>query len=306
MHHPFWLNLIFSKNTIKLIYKNNFFFKKRADEGDEDMAFLYEIQKELDQSANGLSANCDSDGKVWQSIRIFDDVCLKYLRDECYNTYCDYKHTLPPPKTVESRLDNASRREINEAQNHILLRYDMLMSEFFTVFCTHYGRKWQMHRENLRQMILVLSKKPKAADYMFNILNGFHISGMKYSTCVDQLLLEMDGSLEDQFSILWQLIIDPRNDKINEHLKAFETVLLSDAIIIADAINKILNYQTSDELADLRDYAVNLVKKCRITIFRRIDLTLLESYISYVKSFDQKASQAIQQRAAQFGLFLDN
>lgn len=270
------------------------------------MAFLYSLHRELNQSSdmNGFSSNCDSDGKVWPSNRIFDDVCLKFLCDQCYNTYCEYRHTLPQPEIVEGRLKNATQEEIEEAQNQILLRYDMLMSQFFTVFCTFFGREWQMHRENLRQMIFVLSKKAAAADYMRDILNGFLISGMPYSTCVNQLLIEIDDTLDqdEQFNILWQLIIDARNGKVNEHLNQFQTALQNNSA----AVDKILNYQINDQLAELRECTVNLLKKCPVTTFRQIDSKLLGKFVFHLKSCDKNAGQVIQQRAVQFHLVLDN
>lgn len=282
--------------------------KQNRNDDDEDDAFLYDIDlSEQSTGINILSANCDNDGKVWPSIRIFDDVCLKSLNDECYTIQCKFRHNLPMSEMVASRLTSATRLEINEAQNQLLLRYEPLMSAFFEVFCTHYGREWQIYRENLRQMIYPISRKSRAAVYMKHILNGFLISDMKYCTCVKQLLIEIDESLdmEHRFNIMWELIIDSRNDKINEHLKEFEEVFYSDAMVSAGAMKKILNYQIFyDELLDLRDFTINLVKKCRITTFRQIDASLLKKYIDHVRLFDKKASSAIQQRAEQFGLVL--
>lgn len=268
---------------------------------------MYEIDfSDESTGMNILSDNCDIDGKVWSSIQIFDDVCLKSLNDECYTIQCKFPHNLPTSEMVASRLTRATRHEINEAQNQLLLRYETLMSEFFEVFCLHYGREWQKYRENLRQMIQPISQKSKANVYMKHILNGFLISGMNFSTCVKQLLVEIDESLdmELRFNIMWELIIDSRNDKIHEHLKEFEAVFYGDAVVSAVAINKILTHQVfHDKLLELRDYAINLVKKCRITTFRQIDASLLKKFIDHVRLFDKNASNAIQQRADHFGMF---
>lgn len=259
-------------------------------------------------ATNGTSGNCDENGHIWAANRIFNNVCLKFLRDDCYNPYCDYAHTLPTNETVASRLATATRREIDEAQNHILLRHDMLMTNYFAVFCKFYGRKWQMHRENLRLLISVLSIRPLAAVYMRDILDGFLISDMKYSTCVNQLLLEIDESLDitEKFNIMWDLIIDLRNESAHEHLKMFEPVLLSDAVMNANAITKLIEFQIKDGLEGLRDFAVNLVKRCPLVTFRKINEKTLKDYIWHVRWFDLSASRAIQQRAAQFGIELEN
>lgn len=209
---------------------------------------------------------------------------------------------------VQSQLNSASTREIHELQNHILLRYDLLMATFFKTFCMFCGRKWRYHRENLRTMIGPLSKRTTAAAHLIDIVDGFLISGMKFSTCVDQLMLEIDSSLnmDDQFNILWPLIIDLRNDKIVEHLKMFETVFAGDALGVVDAINKLVEYQNMGELEDLREYTVNLVKKCRIETFRRLDSKLLKSFIIHVRLFDTNASKMIEQKAIQFNYAADD
>lgn len=280
------------------------------DDDDDDLRFLSNFKAELDQTEgnSSLAENCDENNRTWPSNRIFDNICLKSLIDQCYNPYCDYSHTFPSPETVESRLKTASWREIDELQNNLLLRYEALMSRYFTVFCTHCGREWEMHRENLRLMISLLSTKPSATAYLKDIVHGFLISGIKYSTCVNQLFLEIDESLdiEGQFNILWPIIIDTRNDKVNDHLKTFESVLYGDALVNTDAINKILMHQINDEMLDVRELAVNLVKKCRLATFQRINPVLLQKYVWHVRVFDFNTSRAIQQRAGQFGLTLDN
>lgn len=280
------------------------------DDEDEDLRFLYGLKEELDQSANqnGLMENCDENGKIWPSVRILDNVCLKFLTGACLNPYCEYRHELPSIELFQRQLNGASSTsEILEFQNHILLRYDVLMATFFKTFCLHCGRKWQCHRENLRTMIGPLSTRPLAATYMNDIVNGFLVSGMKYSTCVNQLMFEYDLSLnmDDQFNILWALIIDPRNDKITDHLKMYEIVFSGDALPIVDAINGLLEYQIRGEMEELREFTVTLVKKCRIATFRRIDTKLLQNYITHVRLFDLNASKMIEQKATKFNFMAD-
>lgn len=256
-----------------------------------------------------MTENCDENGKSWPSIRIFDNVCMKFLTNACLNPYCEHRHKLPSIELIQSHLKGASSvDEILELQNHILLRYDVLMASFFETFCLYCGRKWQYHRENLRTMIEPLSTRPMAAIYMKCIVNGFLTSGMKFSTCINQLLLEMDSTLnmDDQFNILWALIIDSRNDKIVEHLKMYETVFVGNALAIVDAINKLLEYQIVHGLDDLREFIVNLVKKCRIETFRQLDSKLLKAFIAHVRVFDMNSSKIIEQKAIQFNFMANN
>lgn len=275
------------------------------------MRFLYGIQEILAQSgdADACSANRCENGEVWPINRIFGEICVKYLRGKCYSMYCDFPHRLPTKEYVENQLKAATPDEIEDAQNKILLRQDNLLTDYFSVFCTFYGRKWRSHRESLRALIPILSQKLTAPILMKEILNGFVISGMKYSTCVNLLLVEIDSSLntEERFEVMWQLIIDTRNDKIAEHLKQFEEILNSDALVAADAINKIIELQVNGDLESLRATIINFVKKTNVTTFMKIDSNLLKTYIrTYVRSFDDFAAKAIEQKATQFGVVFKN
>lgn len=273
------------------------------------MRFLYGLKEELDQSANELLENCDENGRFWPSIRILDNLCLKILTNNCLNPYCEYRHELPSIEMFERNLNGtSSTREILEFQNNILLRHDMLMAAFFQAFCMFCGRKWQWHRENLRAMIWPLSTRPMASAHMADIVNGFHTSGIKYSTCVNILMLEYDETLnmDDQFNIFWTVIVDPRNDQIVQHLEKYEPVFMGGSFAIVDAINKLLGYQIMGEMDDLRAFIVNLVKKCRIATFRRIDSKQLKNYIAHIRLFDLNASKIIEQKAAQFNFLADN
>lgn len=291
-------------------YTNISFSICSDDDEDDDLRFLNGIAEQLDRKKNDeIARNCDENGHVWPSIRIFGNICLKHLRDECYGTYCEFTHNLPTIDLVERALKIASREEIKEAQEHLLLRHDVLMTKFFATFCKHYGREWHIHRESLRLLISVISCHATTPEiYLEEILNGLKISGMPYSTCVEQLIIEINETLnhEEQLELLWQLIVDARNEKADEQLKEFEHVLLGDAVISVTAINKIIEFQLNNEMECLRDVAINLVKKTSVTTFRKIDATLLKRYIWHVGTFDSAASRAIQQRAKQFDVILDN
>lgn len=304
------------------------------------MRFLNGIRDHLDRTDNldGGSKNCDENGDFWPSIKIFENVCLKYIRNECYGPYCDFSHELPAFDCVEKLLKTASPKEIQEAQNQLLLRYDILLTEYFEVFCKFYGR--QVDRESLRRLISVISQKPLASSYLKEILDGFLISGMQYSTCVQQLLIETDDVLNstEQFELMWELIIDVRNDKIDEQLTEFEKLLISNALVSASAINKILELQINGD-ADgmnasffeyffsistkilfnhfhatffflvcslaIRDMTINIVKKTHLVTFLKIDQTLLKQYIWHVRPLDMIASKTIEQRAKQNGMTWD-
>ncbi|XP_031628895.1 uncharacterized protein LOC116344477 [Contarinia nasturtii] len=279
------------------------------DDEDDDLRFLNGIAEQLDRTDNAEDAltNCDENGEFWPSIRIFGNVCLKHIRSECYGPYCNFSHELPASDYVEEMLKTVSRQEIREAQNQLLLRNEILMDTFFAVFCKFYGCEWQMYRESLRTLISVISLKPLASLYLKEILNGFLISGMVYSTCVEQLLIELDESLNstEQFELMWELIIDAKNDKIDEQLTEFKSVLFGGALISASAINKIIELQIAGELKSIRDMAVNLVKRSHLLTFQKIDSAKLKQYVRHVRSFDMYASKAIEQRAKQFGMNLD-
>lgn len=115
-------------------------------------------------------------------------------------------------------------------------------------------------------------------------------------------MLEIDSTLnvDDRFNILWAVIIDPRNDKILDHLKLYEPVFAGNALGIVGAINKLIECLVKGELDDVRDFTVNLVKKCRIDTFRYLDSQLLKDLIEYVRSFDPNSKTAIEQKAKQF------
>lgn len=252
------------------------------------------------------TANRRKNGEVWPENQIFGDICVNYLHGICYSTYCGFPHQLPTKEHVESQLKLVTCNEIEAAQNDILLRHDNLLTEFSAVFCTFYGR--QRHRESLRELIPILSKKPMATIFMQDILNGFLISGMKYSTCVNLLLIEIDSSLntEERFEIMWPLIIDAQNDKADLHLKEFEEVLNSDSLIAAEAINKMIELQMNGDLESLRDIVIKCVKKAYVTTFQKIDPKLLKAYIRHVRSFDPAAAKAIEQKSNQFGVVLES
>lgn len=285
------------------------FFSIRDDD-DEELQFLYGIKEMLDQSgdATTCSANRRENGEIWPENRIFGVICAKYLHSTCYSTYCEFPHQLPTKEYVENQLQLATADEIETVQNKILLRHDNLLTEFSAVFCTFYGRQWQTHRESLRLLISILSEKPMASNLMKDILNGFLMSGMKYSTCVNQLLIEINDSLnvEEKFEIMWQLIIDPKNDQADHHLKEFEEIFNSDSLVAAKAINKMIELQINDELESLRDTVIKFVKKSYVAIFHKIDSKLLETYTRHVGRFDAAAAKAIEQKAKQFGIVLEN
>lgn len=286
----------------------NYFLKKNVafiihragenDDDDDDLLFLEGLRDELGQK--GSTKNCDENGKCWPSIRIFQNVCLKYLLNECLNPYCEFRHDLPTEEMVQNHLNNASKREILEVQNHIILHYDKLMLRFFRTFCMHYGRKWKNYRENLRTIIEPLSTKPMAATYLKDVVDGFLTSGMPFTTCVRQLMLQIDLSLnmDDQFNILWDLIIDARNENIAEQLKHFEPVFSGDAVGVVDAMNKLLQFQVSGELNDLRKFTIDLVQKCRIETFQRINSNVLENFITHMRLVDPNAVKCIEQKAS--------
>lgn len=265
------------------------------------------IAEQLEQPADDEVANCDEKGQLWPSNCIFGDICLKYLRDSCYGTYCDFPHELPETLTVETRLRSASRHEIEKVQNEILLQHDMLMDAFFAQFCKFYGREWQTHRESLRRLISVLSIRPAASSYMKEIFGGFLISGMDYSTCIDQLLLELDDSLnaQERFEILWELMIDPLNVRLDEQLKEFKHLLLGNALVASSAINRILEHQINGDLESLRDLTISIVQSTSLITFRKLDSTLLKQYIQLLRSLNMNAGKIIQNKAKQFDVILD-
>lgn len=270
------------------------------------MQFLNSIAENFQQD-DVETSNCDENGQVWPTNRIFGEICVKFFRDTCYGTYCEYPHELPDKLIVEARLKSASRNEIEDAQNRILLQHEILMNEYFASFCKFYGREWQMHRESLRRLIPVLSQRTAAVTYMKEIFGGFLISGMEYSTCVDQLLLEFNDLLntEERFELIWELMIDPRNDRIDEQIKEFKNLLLGDALVAANAINQILRHQINGELECLRDVTINIVKSTMVTTFQKLDPMLLKQYIQLLRSLNMTDGKVIQNKAKQFGLTLD-
>lgn len=265
------------------------------------MEFLESLAEKLDQHDDVETSNCDENGHVWPTNRIFGEICVKFLRDACYGTYCEFPHELPDKLIVEARLKSASRHEIDDAQNRILLQHEILMNEYFASFCKFYGREWQMHRESLRRLIGELSQRPAAVSYMKEIFGGFLISGMEYSTCIDQLLLEFNDSLntEERFELIWELMIDPQNDRIDEHLKEFKHLLLGNALVAASAINKILQHQINGDLESLRDVTINIVKSTTVTTFHKLDPILLKKYIQLLRSLNIADGKFIQNKAIQ-------
>lgn len=280
------------------------FIQIRSDE-DEELRLLTEIQQALERASddNQQSANRYEDGDVWPENCIFGEICAKFLDGQCYRTYCDFSHNFPSKNEVELHLKLATRDQIEQVQNKILLRHDNLLMEYLSVFCTFFGRKWLKHRESLRLLVSELSKKIDAPILIKEIFNGFLISGMKYGTCVNQLLNEIDDSLneEEQFEIMWQLIIDPSNEQIQRHLKEFDEILKSDALVATDAINKLMTLQINDDLEELRATVIDIVKKTSVITFLKIDSKLLRTYIKCVQNYDSAAAKAIQQKAAHFG-----
>lgn len=264
------------------------------------------IADQLEKPADAEVVNCDENGKLWPSNRIFGEICLKYLCDSCFGTYCNFPHGLPETQAVETRLRSASRREIEKVQNEILLQHDMLMDAFFALFCQFYGREWQTHRESLRRLISVLSIRPGASSYMKEILDGFLLSGMDYSTCIDQLIMELDDSLnaQERFEIVWELMIDPRNDRLDEQLTDFKHLLLGNALVASSAINRILEHQINGDLEGLRDLTNSIVQGTSLITFRKLDPSLLKQYIQLLCSLNLTAGKIIQNKAKQFGVIL--
>lgn len=253
------------------------------------MRFLNDIKLQLDEIPN-------------ESNMVFGEICLKFLSNSCYSTSCEFAHSLPDPDVIAQRLTVMTYIEVEKIQNQFLLQYDMLLAKYFTTFCEHYGREWQYHRDTLRLLIGVMSQRPAPVPYLKDILNGLLASDVEYDVCVELMLIEFkeDLPIEEKFNMIWEIMIDSRNDKVVEQLKDFEGVLYSDELVAATVINRLMELQNNDEMFCLQDFTIKVLKKCAVTTFRRIDSDLMTKYIWYIKKFNLNASKCIQQRAIQF------
>lgn len=263
--------------------------------------------EQMTENQNGVPRNCDENGNVWRSIRIFDNVCLKYLSNECFmeDTLCQFVHQLPCPSKLSRNLDIADRKDVEEAHEHLLLKYERLLIECWPVFCRYYGRR--NYREYLRLAIGPVSMLGTVCieyQLLTEILNGLIISGVVYRTAIQLIINELEEVLEGddqtQFEFVWKIIFDSRNDGIKTHLSHFATAMIrDDSNSNTDAINQLLQIQLDDDTINVRDITFNILKRCTVTTFMSINQATLTEYIWHLKVHDEKSSKVIEQRAKQ-------
>lgn len=256
---------------------------------------------------NDKPQNCDENGKSWQSIHLFGNVCLKSLRNQCNGSEmsCHFEHRLPVREMLLRNLDLARRQEIEEAHKNLLTKYDKLLCTYFPEFCQFYGRK--NYREYLRLSIRPLSilnsiNIATRSQLMREILNGFLITGMKYGTSVQIIINALDESLnsDDKFQLVCDILLDKRNTALKSQLQPFANIIVKDfnGLHVA-AVDKLLQIQIDDETLDVRELTVNILKGCTLPTFRAIDDRVLTEYIWYLTARGEASSKSVSMRAKQ-------
>lgn len=251
--------------------------------------------------------NADRHGNVWNvNEKLFGNVCLLWLENQCYSLdSCYFPHALPSKRDIQRNLELCDRKEIEEAQNELLLKHEKLLKEYFSVFCEYYGQ--QKYPEYLRKLIKFGAEKQKC-QLLKDIVNGLMITGIKYHLCVDLIMNEMDViDDDDQFSLIWKIILDSRNADVVNHLKKYKPTISGDSndenIIF---INQLLVELIADKFSSLKVFAIEILKNCVVTTFLRIDSKLLEQFLSRLYASDRTNAESIERRALQLNIQLNN
>lgn len=235
--------------------------------------------------------------------QLFGNICLPFLENKCYGIYgCQSAHRLIPKEQVLRNLQLCEHKEVEHAQTEYLLKYDKLLDEYFSVFTKYYGHKH--YREYIRRSIVPIADKRNPA-FLKDILAGFLIGGLKYHTAIDVILNELPQTMddEDRFNLLWKIILDTRNNKVLEHIKLFEPVILKENNGEANEfINTLLKQLVINEFPDLKMLGIRLLKNCAITTLRRIERDPLNKFIFNLFASNKVDADAISNRVLQFGL----
>lgn len=261
------------------------------------------LQKLIEVNENPGSdplINSNEKGETFESIHIFCNVCLKHLRDNCYNVSCKFSHSLPPNGIVEKNLDYAPVEEIFEAYNQLLINYDRLKHNYFSAFCKVYGKK--KLRTQLTEMIGVYKDTANMytdATFLKDIVNGFVISGMPYHTTVEFVIRKMKKIItESQYHLLSEVILDKRNMHVLDHVDRFKDIFFDDNhLFVSKIIEKMLKLSSSTQ--ELMMYSLNVLKKCRITTFSSISVHILTEFLENCKFCGHFEARQIYQRMNQ-------
>lgn len=245
----------------------------------------------------------EADSLVTPASAVFGSICLASLENKCYGVFsCPREHTLPSNEQVRQTLEVCERADIESAHNDYLLKYETLMDKYWSVFARCYGhKKWP---EYLRRSIEAVAGQRNSA-HLGDIVNGLVIGGLEYHTAVDLVLLELPESMGmgERFHLMWAIVLDARNKRAREHLKAFEPSILKEATdgTAEMFINMLLAQLVVNEFADLKMFCVGLLKHCAITTLRGIDTETLDKFVSNLYASHKVDADAIARRIAQFG-----
>lgn len=273
---------------------------------DEIERTLRELNQAESDNENNIQRNCDENNRTWPSIRLFDNICLKHLLGKCYNydLACPFLHQMPHFERIFHNLELADRCEIEEAHKNLLTVYEPLLIAFWSTFCRFYGRK--NYREYLRLSIGPISMLncEYVDQLLMDILNGFMITGIAYQTAVQIILNHLDETLQkdDQFKVVWNILLDARNDGIQDMMqttKFTEVMIQFDGAEVTAAMNKMLDIQLETNGIDIRGLISNILKRSTVPTFMAIDGKLLKDYIWHLNMSNDKTADLISQRVNQ-------
>lgn len=247
---------------------------------------------------------------------IFDNVCLMNLSNNCFTFNCKYRHHLPNKSVVQTNLEAATIDIVNEAYKDLLSKHERLLVEYFSVFCSYYGR--QKKREQLRRMIcLVANEMYIEHNFLKEIVNGFVLSDIDFATAVDIVVNETQDSVEladeIRFELVWELFVnnhyvcDEENVLLTQ-LTNFGKQILDDNIVLNyEAINALLQLEQLIDVEETRDYFLReILGKCSINTLKRIDESILSKYLKEIKMLGANHVQMIRQKCIVAGMNLDS
>lgn len=244
---------------------------------DDDGPLLTDILEMI--IANGAD-NRTENGERIASIHLFENICIRNLKECCYDIFCRFNHTMPTVDTVLYNLETAAYDEVIEAYTDLLLVYSKLFDQYFPTFCSFFGKR--KIRTQLRDMSHLCMRSEHAKEFMQEIVNGLCVSGVAYSTTVNVLIKQLTVNDYDQHyqMLILYVAMNWDNAELMQHLRQFQRIFMDENWTgQRDVLDKLirLNLEKSDEV--LVTFTIDTLKRCSVTTYLRTNGKRLQQFL---------------------------